>query len=90
MEYKFTSMDEFDWSILNRTHSGKWVDIVREFLESKQELCVITCKDTKERNVGIADIRDFLKRSKVDGYVVGAYGPYRFYITNGKQKNKGV
>lgn len=80
MEYEF--LDEF---IDYVPQTKKWVGMIEKFIETDHPTMVITCKNAKERNVGLACVRHYSKSKGVE-LVAGPYKGYSFFVSKPRSK----
>lgn len=78
---KFEFLDDIDLSEIEiATHDGRWVKILKEWIESGAKACKLTCASPKEKNRCRSAINLFVKKHALDWTVVSERGTYNVYV----------
>lgn len=78
---EFEFLEDFDLSEIEvATHDGRWVKILKEWIESGAKACKLTCASPKEKNRCRGAINLFVKKHALDWTVVGEKGTYNVYV----------
>lgn len=78
---EFEFLEDFDLSEIEiATHDGRWVKILKEWIESEAKACKLTCASPKEKSRCRSAISLFIKNHALDWTVVSERGTYNVYV----------